>query len=161
MPLMPAFEHHPKEAAIIARILSGYGELEFMLAVCLGRIIRDQDVALKTYFRLKSESSRLDGLDPLLRAGFSAADLGGEYGCALGAMRYSLRIRNHFAHCHWGDTPTDLFFTNLQDAADAAESFEYKWRHVDEPRLKELEDWLFMTGQWWLFLGRGLINAKP
>jgi hypothetical protein len=39
--LMPAFHDWPAEAAIIARLLAGYGELEFQLAISAGTALTD------------------------------------------------------------------------------------------------------------------------
>src|SRR5262245_59269516 len=36
MPLMPAFRRRKTSAAIVGRLLAGYGELEFLLAFCVG-----------------------------------------------------------------------------------------------------------------------------
>src|SRR5215469_111192 len=36
MPLMPAFHRRKKDSAVIGRLIAGYGELEFLLAMCTG-----------------------------------------------------------------------------------------------------------------------------
>jgi hypothetical protein len=57
--LMPAFHRFPKEAAIIARIVAGFGEIELMLAWCLGEVIGDEVTALRTIFILGTTSRPL------------------------------------------------------------------------------------------------------
>ena len=64
----------------------------------------------------------------------------------LGAVRHCRRIRNQYAHCHYGDQLRfGLFLTNLQDAAEKPESFEYQWRHVDVPLLDQQEHYFLYT----------------
>lgn len=144
---MPAFHRHPAEAASRGRLLAGYGEIEYGLAVCLGQTLSDHHSGLRTYFRLRSESSRIDTADALMRGPLGAIDLAGPWSESLGAIRWCLRIRNGFAHCHWADHHgyPGLFFTNLQDAADAAETFKEKYFHVDVAALELMEDFYGYT----------------
>jgi len=65
--LVPALHRFPDEAARIGRIVAAFGELEFILAVCLGEVLSDRDTALRTIFRLASGRARIDTLDALLR----------------------------------------------------------------------------------------------
>src|SRR5215207_937717 len=37
--LLPLFDQFPEEAAIIGRLIAGYGEIEFGLALCAGAVI--------------------------------------------------------------------------------------------------------------------------
>ena len=53
LPLMPAFLRYPNEAAILGRLLAGYGELEFIYAQCLAETIGNQETALRTYFGIR------------------------------------------------------------------------------------------------------------
>lgn len=121
MQIMPAFRKSPDEAAIIGRLLAGYGELEFSLAFCLGVVLGDHIVGIKAFFRLRSESSRLEVTDALMRDAIAAQGIEGEYAQAIGCIRHCLKIRNKYAHCHWAvDTSAGLFFTSMQDTAESA-----------------------------------------
>jgi hypothetical protein len=50
---------------IISRILGGYGELEFLLAVCLGNVLGDTKKALRVFFRTRGETARIATADAL------------------------------------------------------------------------------------------------
>jgi hypothetical protein len=137
-----AIHKFPQEAAIIGRLLVTYGEIEFAVAGTLGEVIEDRPRAFKAFFRLRSESSRLQMADALMRDAFSKQRMRGQYSDSLGAVRHCLKIRNQYAHCHWDDGGKDgLFFTNLQDSADSADGFDYRWRHVDVPLLESQEQY--------------------
>ncbi len=138
--LMPALHRFPDEAARIGRIVAAFGEIEFILAMCLGEVLCDPDAARRAIFRLASGRARIDTLDALLRPTYEKIGRKTEYADMLTAVRYCQRIRNQYAHCHYGDqTTAGLFLTNLQDAAEKSESFEYQWRHVDVPLLDQQE----------------------
>jgi hypothetical protein len=138
--LMPALHRFPAEAARIGRIVAAFGEIEFLLALCLGEALNDRDTALRTIFRLASDRARIDTADALLRPAFSKSGHVTQYAEMIGAVRHCRTIRNQYAHCHYGDHRTaGLFLTNLQDAAEKPEAFEYQWRHVDVPLLDQQE----------------------
>lgn len=102
-PIMPEFLRFPNEAAIIGRLLAGYGELEFSLCFLVQFALSDQDKAFKALFRARGETQRIDIADALARQHYRSAGLGTPYEEGVGAMRYCLRIRNQYAHCHWAD----------------------------------------------------------
>jgi hypothetical protein len=141
MRLLPSFDRHLKEAAIIGRILAGYGELELLLGQCAGSVIDDQDRALRAIFRIISESARLGVADAIARHGFVQAGLRNEYCDAYGAAKHCLLLRNQYAHCHWADhhSVEGLFFTKLDLAAKRETGFDFEWLHVDM-QLLELQE---------------------
>jgi hypothetical protein len=145
--LLPAFQRFPEEASVIGRLLAGYGELEYAFALCLAQVLdaKDPGPALKAFFRLRGEASKLDMADALMTAACTNEGFGEAYGEAKGAMRYCLKIRNQFAHCHWGDGKDGLFFTNLEEAAGAAEGMPMKWCHVDATLLRKQEAYFSYT----------------
>ena len=65
MTIMPAFHNWPAEAAIISRLLGYYGELEFMMGICLGHALSDRRKALKVLFRTRGETPRINLADAL------------------------------------------------------------------------------------------------
>jgi hypothetical protein len=139
MPLMPAFYRFPEHAGVVGRILAGYGELEYMLALCVGLTLGDRDRAIRTIFRLRNSGSRLDIADALVRNAYQDAGLSAEYAETKGAIRWCHGTRNGYAHCHWADDKSGLFFTDLEDAAGKTGSIEHFWRFVDLPLLNEQE----------------------
>ncbi|MCF8706763.1 hypothetical protein [Rhizorhapis sp. SPR117] len=93
--------HFPEETAILGRILSGYGELEFDIAFLLQFALGDdRDVAFKSLFGIRGETARIDIADNLMRRRYKEVGLGDDYGEAIGSMRHCLKIRNQYAHCH-------------------------------------------------------------
>jgi hypothetical protein len=169
--LMPALHRFPDEAARIGRIVAAFGELEFILAECLGEVLSDRDTALRTIFRLASSRARIDTLDALLRPAYEKIGRKSEYVDMLGAVRHCQRIRNQYAHSHYGDQLRfGLFLTNLQDAAEKPESFEHQWRHVDVPLLDQQEHYFlytlmclqFLSGEYRFRSGRtGVPHGSP
>jgi hypothetical protein len=143
---MPVFARHRDEAEIIGRLLVGYGELEFMLAICAGKALGDDSLALRTIFRLRSEASRIDTADSILHEPCTNAKLAGEYAETLGAIRWCNSVRNLYAHCHWNDFPgSSLYLTNLQVAAEKSGTFIYVWTPVILDLLHQQEDYFDYT----------------
>jgi len=64
---MPAFSIRPKEAEIIGRLLAGYGELEFIVYECVKVALGRSTIAARLLFRVRSEKTRLDIADAILR----------------------------------------------------------------------------------------------
>lgn len=140
---LPAFRDWPKEADLIAHLLGGYGELEFMLAVCAGRALNDVTKAARAVFRVRGETARIRLADALMADAYEGAGLKAQYADALGATRQCLRIRNRFSHCHWASLKNEgLFLTELGEAALAgAGPLTYSWRHVTLTHLEECDEY--------------------
>lgn len=133
----PAFGRHRKETALLGRILVSYGELELSMALLLGDVINNQQCALRTIFRIVGETARINVADALIRERMIRADLEDEYADTIGAVRYSVKLRNQYAHCHWTDAPRKrgLYFADLQEPAKAHEKFEFWHKHIDSALL--------------------------
>lgn len=166
MLLMPAFHRFPLEAALIGRLLAGYGELELLLGFAAGASMGNEILGAKTIFRVRSEANRIQIADSLAREPYEKAKLGAEYADMLGAMRHCLKIRNQFTHCHWADHQEGgLFFTNLENAAFAIKGFEYDWLHVDLALLESHESYfIYATQCLWhlpavLYVGSGKLSS--
>jgi hypothetical protein len=65
--VMPAFHRFPNEAAMIGRLLAGYAELEIGLLHCVSVVREDFDAVLKSMFRTRGETRRIDVADALGR----------------------------------------------------------------------------------------------
>jgi hypothetical protein len=136
--MMPAFSDWPEEAKVIARILAGYGELEFRLAKLVGYAMsrmagnrtgvdRDLDghrMAPSLLFHRRGEEARLELAHLLVGDEMRMVDvrLGNLYDDAKDGMDECRLLRNMLAHCHFGSLkhgqPTDgLFFVSLESKA--------------------------------------------
>lgn len=118
--------YYPEETMIIGRLLGGYGEFEFDIAFLLQFALGDdRDVAFKSIFGIRGETARIDVADNLMRRRYQAAGLGEDYGEAIGALRYCLKIRNQYAHCHWvKNMMHGLCFVDVEDVARGAAEVE-------------------------------------
>jgi hypothetical protein len=149
--VMPVFQRFPKEAAIIGRLLAGYGELEIDLLHCVSVARKDFDAVLKAMFRTRGETQRLNVADALGRQLYRKLKLGTDFETALAAVRYCLKIRNQYAHCNWYDDYSGrLAFVNVEEVATKNEhvsGFDNITRYyVDVPTLEEQESYFGYAG---------------
>lgn len=118
MTILHAFQDFPDEAALVGRMLAGYADLEIDLMNCAKAVHGELDLALKTMFRGRGNTQRINIADALARQPYTDLDLGGEFERAIGAVRFCLRVRNQYAHCTWWDDNTgQLAFANLEELA--------------------------------------------
>lgn len=143
----PALRRHPEEAAIVGRIVLAYGELELLVAECLAEFLHSTDGARRVMFRTVGETARIRVADALMRFFYVGHGLEGEYGLAMGAMEECIGLRNQYAHCQWADDirHPGLFFTNLQDPAKSATSFDLWFKHLDVEVLSVQESFVNYT----------------
>lgn len=175
MPLMPAFRRRKKSAAIVGRLLAGYGELELLLAICVGtadasRITPKpghqigqhrnlhEHLAIKDMFKERGETNRFKKAKKRMNRDFTNAGMKGDYINAMGAMHQCLKIRNLFSHCHWAQSKKrGLFFINLEDAAIAPGDLKLsEFRHADPKTLAKIEDYFWYTFEWLDYLAHAL-----
>lgn len=145
---------HKAEASVIGRLLAGYGELEYVFALCLANALGDQDRALKTFFIIRGESIRIDVADSLMRDHYIGLQLTNRYKATVAALRACRNIRNVYAHCHWANHPRGgLFYVNLEKSAERKTGpFTQDWLHVDVDLLITIEMYFRATKErlWWL-----------
>ena len=103
--IMPAFHAFPKEAAIIGRLLAGYGELEFMFYECVKVAVGNSAIAARLLYRVRSEKTRQDLWDAIMRPVCEECSIEKEYELAFAAANYCRKVRNQYAHCHWFADP--------------------------------------------------------
>jgi len=185
MPLMPAFVRRKKGAGTIARLLAGYGELEFLLAYCLSGPLAIQTkahyrhnkhqhrnkcekLALKLLFAERGESKRFDLAKSRMHSAYASAGLKAEYVQTMGAFKKCLEFRNLFSHCLWGQSKRrGLSFCNLEETAKKSGPLKFKMRHATQKQLSDLEDYFWLTLQWLDYLQSefklrsGLIRNHP
>jgi hypothetical protein len=143
--IMPAFHEWPNEAAIIASLLGGYGELEFELALSMGHAIRDKRKGLRDFFAARGEAARINLAKTQAGVSMRLTGIADEFARALEAMRHCKDIRNSLSHCHWAslkhDLPSDgLFYVNLEQSAAASTGpIVYQWRHAKLTWLQDCE----------------------
>jgi hypothetical protein len=144
---MPAFHSYPNEAAIIGRLLAGYGELEFLLCYCLAEVAGDLSTASRIFFRNRGEEYRISLADAILRPVYEKHDLVGTWENVRRALQECKAIRNQYSHCHWLNDPNGLFFTNLEKGARSLSgTITLKFFPLDVPVLQQQERYFRLTG---------------
>lgn len=125
MDVFRAFQKFPEEAKLIGCILGGYTDLEIDLMYCVNAARNDFDTLLKSMYRVRGESKRVDVADAFGRQAYIALGFGAQFEKAIGAMRYCIKIRNQYAHCVWWDDNTgQLAFAAIEDIAELNEPVE-------------------------------------
>ncbi len=166
---MPVFLEASQEAAIIGRLIAGYGELEYDLAMCLARFTHDRDAAFRALFRIRTESGRRQIADSLMRTPLADMGLAPQHADTKGALRHCLTIRNQYAHCHWGEYKNmQLHFVNMEQEVSGDEKKKsFKYLRVSLPLLAEQEDYFSYAQNCLWFLAhetdrlRGSIKTHP
>lgn len=116
--ILSSFVRHPEEAAVIGRLIAGYGELEFDLAYCVRWIIDDEDAAFKVMFRAPGEMQRILMADALARTRMPVGKARTTFEQVIAGMHHCRKIRNQYAHCHWHEhADGTLCFINLEEIA--------------------------------------------
>jgi len=101
--VLEIFKKHPNEAAIVGRLLAGYGELEFNLLSLLTPYMHSNVMAAKVLFRLRGEEQRIQLADAIIRERITDSPMKERYAEAISDMGHCRKIRNQYAHCHWGE----------------------------------------------------------
>jgi hypothetical protein len=153
----PTMDRWPNECALTGKIILAFGELEFMICNMAVDAIERREQTLRALYRITMTRARLEAADALMRAEFEKDHLNNAYAEAYGMVRHCLTIRNQYAHCNWGDhSSAGLFFTSVQDGADAHEGFSYAWRHTDLSLLQWQHDYFAYTMEWLRYLEQGM-----
>ena len=141
MTVLRAFLDYPSEAALIARMVPGYTDLEVDVMNCVKSVRQDLDVVLKAMYRVRGESQRLQIADAFGRLLYRALGLGTEFEMAMGTVRHCLKIRNQYAHSiMWNDNTGQLAISNLEELAnlnvEVQDLLALNVHHVDLPLLQ-------------------------
>jgi hypothetical protein len=108
-----------KEGVAVGRLLTSYSILEIDLMNCvqMGRG-GDLNTVLKAMYGKRGANARIDEAEKLGVTSYSALGLAGDFGTAISAFRYCLKIRNQFAHWIWWDDLTgQVAFADLEELA--------------------------------------------
>lgn len=111
------FNHFRYESDIIGRMVIEYGELEWVLCLLVRHVTGDMDVAVKSLYRARGESQRLDIADALIRNRINPA-IKQIYEETLSHVRACLTIRNRYAHSNWIRAGSDkLAYIDIEELA--------------------------------------------
>jgi hypothetical protein len=111
-------DKHPEERDVIGRIILAYGELESLLMHVVTAVLNgDTHTAVRSLFRLRSESNRIAVADAISRPWMRQQKLEAEYQKAYAAIRHCMKIHNQYAHCTWLGDGDLLRFGSLHEAA--------------------------------------------
>ena len=151
--IMPAFGQFQQEAAVVGRLLAGYGELEFELKSSLRFVIGDMDTATRVVFRTRGEEQRIITADAIMRPRYDAVGLINPYSEAIADMGWCRQVRNQYAHCHWIPISGGLGFFDLEDAAKSNTRIRLKRRDLDLSLLQEQESYFCYVAEcfWHLY----------
>lgn len=144
---------YEKEQQTVGRMLMAYGEFEVKVARLMSYAFGgDADTAARVFFRVNGEAARLDVADAILRPFFSSLKLAGQWGNALGALRYCKNVRNQYAHCSWfAREGKPLSFTNLDQDAHSKEDILLSQLYPTDLELLQKQEQYFEYTNHWLF----------
>lgn len=122
MPL--PFNQFRYEGDIIGRMVIEYGELEWGLCLLVRHVTGDMDIAVKSLYRARGESQRLDIADALIRNRINP-EIKQIYEETLGHIRVCLTIRNRYAHSNWIQAGGNrLAFIDIEELAKRNEPID-------------------------------------
>lgn len=115
MPL--PFDTFRAEGDIIGRMVIEYGDLEWDLCLLVSHVIEDLDIAVKTLYRSRGETQRIDIADALIRNRIDQK-VRQIYETTLAHIRVCLTIRNRYAHANWLHAGSDkLCYIDIEELA--------------------------------------------
>jgi hypothetical protein len=164
---MSAFLRRPKAAAAIGRLITGYGDIELVLAYCLGAVMasrrkplpshanpafhrmRYERIALKEIMKTRGAEERFKRAKKYMAPSFAKAGLDKEFNHVMGALTHCRKVRNLLAHCAWtGSKKRGLFFANLEESARQKGRLLVIFRHASTKTLYEQIDHFWHTRVW-------------
>jgi len=116
MPL--PFDRFKQEGDMIGRMVVEYGDLEWDLCLLVSHVMQDLDIAVKTLYRSRAETQRIDMADALVRNRINPK-VKQMYETTLAHMRVCLAIRNRYAHANWVVVgPEKLCYIDIAELAN-------------------------------------------
>lgn len=132
--LLIQFENHHSELAIIGKLVLAYGDLEFaVMDLVRATMGGNTEKAVKSLYRLRSESNRLELADALIAGDLKQKSFGGYWNEAYAALKVCKTIRNQFAHSQFVSNGVLRFGDLDEAAASKGDSFKIRLRpiHLD------------------------------
>lgn len=115
-----AFDSHKRIGEIVGRFVIEYGELEWQLCLFAGHIIGDPNAAIKTMYRIRSESQRLAVADALVRNRIENEEIKSIYEQTFAHLHRCRKIRNQYAHTNWVNAGgSRLCFVKIEEIAES------------------------------------------
>ena len=147
MPIsLTGFQGNEEICQVVGRLLVGYGELEFTLLECLAVALDDEDSALRTFFRLRSEANRADVADALIRPIAIRFGLQSVYEDAITALGLCRSIRNNYAHCHWAYRGAGVVnFVKFEETTKKRDSNNLKLYQLSLELVRKQDDYFEYT----------------
>lgn len=147
------FNEYPEEGDLITVMVAGYNELEFELNALLGYVLADINQGTRIFYRLRSESQRLQVADAIIRPKCEAVKLSNAYAATYGALNWAKNTRNRYAHSQWADRNGYLCYFDLEEGAKThAGDIILDLKPVDVPVLKQQVEYFRYAGQWLTYL---------
>lgn len=147
----PAFINFPEEELFLGRMVIGYGELEISLIHLAGVAIGRKWEVLHACHCVRTEIGKIDIANALAKEAMATHGLGTEFSTLVGHMRHCLKIRNQYAHSHWGDLNGTLSFMNADKTFETPMK-PINWKSLSIGLIKLQESFFENTRKWLLFL---------
>jgi hypothetical protein len=163
MLLLPAFHKRKKNAASIGRLVAGYGEIEFLLAWCVGTALACQTPSeagmskgehrahyehegIAQLYVKRGESARIDFAKQAMGPVITRYHLDDVFHDAVMLVQLCLKIRNLFSHCNWDQSSKrGLFFVSLEDSAKQHPPLHLRTRHAGTKSLDIAEGYFTLA----------------
>lgn len=148
------------EAALIGRLVVGYGEMDISMVIVAGKALGLQFPLLDAIEEVYSERSRIELIRKLSSAKLSQLGLNAKFEQALLATDTCREIRNHYAHCHYGDFGDGLLTVKAKSLFSIATSAsDLPWRRISVATLTVQADFFSYARACWLWLDHATSRA--
>lgn len=111
-------DNHTKAGLVLGRLLTGYGELEFEMTLCVGAAVNDRDLTIRDMYQSRGEFARIRKAKTNLNRAAANQPLRELSARVLDDMDWCREIRNQYAHCQWWGSSTPLSFINMEEVAE-------------------------------------------
>lgn len=116
------FDRFEREGNLIGRMVVEYGDIEWLLCLLVSHVLESDrvsglDIAVKSMYRIRSEVSRLDIADALIRNRIDSK-IKQTYEATLSHVHECRKLRNRYAHANWVHAGADrLCYVDIEEMA--------------------------------------------
>jgi hypothetical protein len=142
------FNDYPAEGELISVMIAGYNELEFELSALLGYALTDINQGMRIFYRLRSESQRLQVADAIIRPRCETAGLSNDYAATYGALNWTKNTRNRYAHSQWASRGALCYFDMEEAAKTHSGVIHLDLKPVDVPLLEQQVEYFRYASRW-------------